>query len=223
MGGEIKPYEVGGQDSPNPPVPSAEGGCDGVAISARVGSRIWGAGSGPPTPPHPSAAFLGGPGEGSPCSTGLGWAVEGLGTSGKNRRVCHAAARLEMGSLWEEFNRLGTEMIVTKAGRWVPQRGKGLPGWGAPRSHPLPPRRRMFPTFQVKLSGLDPLADYVLLMDFVPLDDKRYRWGQGDGDGGHRIPAWSGSEGTSGGHPAQPPAQAGSPRAGGTAPRPGGA
>uniref|UniRef100_A0A8C0V1V2 T-box transcription factor 10 n=1 Tax=Cyanistes caeruleus TaxID=156563 RepID=A0A8C0V1V2_CYACU len=71
---------------------------------------------------------------------------------GRNRHVCHAAARLEMGSLWEEFNRLGTEMIVTKAGR------------------------RMFPTFQVKLSGLDPLADYVLLMDFIPLDDKRYRY-----------------------------------------------
>ncbi|KFQ32254.1 T-box transcription factor TBX1, partial [Mesitornis unicolor] len=78
----------------------------------------------------------------------------------KNRRVCHATARLEMGSLWEEFNRLGTEMIVTKAGR------------------------RMFPTFQVKLSGLDPLADYVLLMDFVPLDDKRYRWGHGNEDAG---------------------------------------
>ncbi|KGL80322.1 T-box transcription factor TBX1, partial [Tinamus guttatus] len=73
----------------------------------------------------------------------------------KNQRVCHVAVQLEMGSLWEEFNRLGTEMIVTKAGR------------------------RMFPTFQVKLSGLDPLADYVLLMDFVPLDDKRYRWGPG--------------------------------------------
>ncbi|NWH24748.1 TBX10 factor, partial [Grus americana] len=114
-------------------------------------SHTWGAGS-PPTPPHPSAAFPGGPGEGPPCSTSLGWAGEGLGTSGKNRRVCHAAARLEMGSLWEEFNRLGTEMIVTKAGR------------------------RMFPTFQVKLSGLDPLADYVLLMDFIPLDDKRYRY-----------------------------------------------
>ncbi|NXT61421.1 TBX10 factor, partial [Chaetops frenatus] len=81
-----------------------------------------------------------------------GWAGEGPGAGGKNRRVCHAAARLEMGSLWEEFNRLGTEMIVTKAGR------------------------RMFPTFQVKLSGLDPLADYVLLMDFIPLDDKRYRY-----------------------------------------------
>ncbi|NWI15387.1 TBX10 factor, partial [Crypturellus soui] len=70
----------------------------------------------------------------------------------KNPRVCHVAVQLEMGSLWEQFNRLGTEMIVTKAGR------------------------RMFPTFQVKLSGLDPLADYVLLMDFVPLDDKRYRY-----------------------------------------------
>ena len=39
----------------------------------------------------------------------------------------------------------------------------------------------------------------------------------------HRIPAWWGLAGTSGGHPAQPPAQAGSPRAGCTAPRPGGA
>ncbi|XP_040416236.1 T-box transcription factor TBX10 [Cygnus olor] len=95
------------------------------------------------------------PGEGPPSGTIPGWACEGPGAGGKNRRVCHAAARLEMGSLWEEFNRLGTEMIVTKAGR------------------------RMFPTFQVKLSGLDPSADYVLLMDFIPLDDKRYRWGWG--------------------------------------------
>jgi len=37
---------------------------------------------------------------------------------------------------------------------------------------------------------------------------------------GHRIPAWQGLEGTSVGHPAQPPAQAGSPRAGCTAPCP---
>ncbi|NXM07807.1 TBX10 factor, partial [Tyrannus savana] len=111
-------------------------------------------------PPHPSAAFPGGAGEGPLCAPGLGWSGEGPGASGKNQRVCHAAARLEMGSLWEEFNRLGTEMIVTKAGR------------------------RMFPTFQVKLSGLDPLADYVLLMDFIPLDDKRYRWRGGCGGRG---------------------------------------
>ncbi|XP_015279664.1 PREDICTED: T-box transcription factor TBX10 [Gekko japonicus] len=70
----------------------------------------------------------------------------------KNQCVSGVTVQLEMRHLWEEFNSLGTEMIVTKAGR------------------------RMFPTFQVKLSGMDPLADYVLLMDFVPLDDKRYRY-----------------------------------------------
>ncbi|KAL7991924.1 hypothetical protein Chor_016180 [Crotalus horridus] len=70
----------------------------------------------------------------------------------KNQCVSGVTVQLEMRSLWEEFNSLGTEMIVTKAGR------------------------RMFPTFQVKISGMDPLADYVLLMDFVPLDDKRYRY-----------------------------------------------
>lgn len=35
--------------------------------------------------------------------------------------------------------------------------------------------RRMFPTFQVKIFGMDPMADYMLLMDFIPVDDKRYR------------------------------------------------
>ncbi|GFG33511.1 hypothetical protein Cfor_07562 [Coptotermes formosanus] len=35
---------------------------------------------------------------------------------------------------------------------------------------------RMFPTFQARLYGLDPLADYMLMMDFVPVDDKRYRY-----------------------------------------------
>lgn len=40
----------------------------------------------------------------------------------------------------------------------------------------------MFPTFQVKILGMDTLADYALLMDFVPLDDKRYRFGAGQGE-----------------------------------------
>lgn len=61
-------------------------------------------------------------------------------------------ATLEMRTLWTKFNELGTEMIVTKAGR------------------------RMFPTFQVKIYGMDPLSDYMLMMDFQPLDDKRYRY-----------------------------------------------
>ena len=66
-------------------------------------------------------------------------------------RLNPAHSQLEMKPLWEEFNELGTEMIVTKAGR------------------------RMFPTFQMRLFGLDPMEDYMLVMDFVPVDDKRYR------------------------------------------------
>ena len=34
----------------------------------------------------------------------------------------------------------------------------------------------MFPPFQVRLLGLDPSAKYILMMDFVPADDKRYRY-----------------------------------------------
>lgn len=30
----------------------------------------------------------------------------------------------------------------------------------------------MFPTFQVRLYGMDPLEEYMLLMDFIPDDDK---------------------------------------------------
>ena len=67
-------------------------------------------------------------------------------------KLIGVVANLEMKPLWDEFNELGTEMIVTKAGR------------------------RMFPTFQVRLYGMDPLEDYILIMDFIPVDDKRYRY-----------------------------------------------
>ncbi|XP_049636848.1 T-box transcription factor TBX10 [Suncus etruscus] len=77
---------------------------------------------------------------------------EPMGRGSKNPLVSGVTVQLEMKGLWEQFHRLGTEMIVTKAGR------------------------RMFPAFQVKILGMDALADYALLMDFVPLDDKRYRY-----------------------------------------------
>ena len=35
--------------------------------------------------------------------------------------------------------------------------------------------RRMFPAIRVKVSGLDPKSYYMLMMDVVPLDNKRYR------------------------------------------------
>jgi len=34
----------------------------------------------------------------------------------------------------------------------------------------------MFPVLQVRLSGLDVLSQYVVMLDFIPLDDSRYRY-----------------------------------------------
>uniref|UniRef100_UPI0037E877FA T-box transcription factor TBX1-A n=1 Tax=Semicossyphus pulcher TaxID=241346 RepID=UPI0037E877FA len=73
-------------------------------------------------------------------------------SSAKAPQVSGVRVQLEMHALWQQFDQLGTEMIVTKAGR------------------------RMFPTFQVQISGMDPAAEYVLLMDFIPVDNKRYRY-----------------------------------------------
>lgn len=66
--------------------------------------------------------------------------------------LMHAVVILETKQLWDKFHEQGTEMIVTKTGR------------------------RMFPTFQVRVCGLDPQAMYIMMMDFVPVDDKRYRY-----------------------------------------------
>ncbi|KAI8442377.1 hypothetical protein MSG28_005899, partial [Choristoneura fumiferana] len=52
----------------------------------------------------------------------------------------HQRPALELAALWRSFHELGTEMIVTKAGR------------------------RMFPALQARLAGLLPSADYLLLI-----------------------------------------------------------
>ena len=36
--------------------------------------------------------------------------------------------------------------------------------------------RRMFPTFRASVTGLDPHAKYIMLMDIVPVDDTRYKY-----------------------------------------------
>ncbi|XP_067395964.1 T-box transcription factor TBX1 isoform X2 [Emydura macquarii macquarii] len=110
--------------------------------------------SGPhPPPPGPEPPESGGGGSAavSSCASAPG-ATAAKAPVKKNPKVANVSVQLEMKALWDEFNQLGTEMIVTKAGR------------------------RMFPTFQVKIFGMDPMADYMLLMDFVPVDDKRYRY-----------------------------------------------
>ncbi|XP_061610650.1 T-box transcription factor TBX18 isoform X2 [Phyllopteryx taeniolatus] len=59
---------------------------------------------------------------------------------------------LQGSDLWKRFHEIGTEMIITKAGR------------------------RMFPAMRVKMSGLDPHQQYYIAMDIVPVDNKRYRF-----------------------------------------------
>ncbi|XP_057676114.1 T-box transcription factor TBX2b-like [Corythoichthys intestinalis] len=59
---------------------------------------------------------------------------------------------LESQELWNEFHKMGTEMVITKSGR------------------------RMFPPFKVKVDGLDKTSKYILLMDIVAVDDFRYKF-----------------------------------------------
>ncbi|KAG8431213.1 hypothetical protein GDO86_019239 [Hymenochirus boettgeri] len=65
------------------------------------------------------------------------------------------SAQLENRELWERFNSVGTEMILTKSGR------------------------RMFPEFSVSLSGLDPHLHYTLCVQALPEGDARYKWRNG--------------------------------------------
>ncbi|XP_062393098.1 T-box transcription factor TBX2a isoform X2 [Sardina pilchardus] len=59
---------------------------------------------------------------------------------------------LESKDLWDQFHKIGTEMVITKSGR------------------------RMFPAFKVRINGLDKKAKYILLMDIVAADDCRYKF-----------------------------------------------
>jgi T-box protein 20 len=59
---------------------------------------------------------------------------------------------LETDELWKRFHELGTEMIITKSGR------------------------RMFPPLRVSFVGVRPMQRYIVAMDIVPTDAKRYRY-----------------------------------------------
>ncbi|XP_070707204.1 T-box-containing protein TBX6L-like [Pempheris klunzingeri] len=59
---------------------------------------------------------------------------------------------LENSDLWKSFHSIGTEMIITKHGR------------------------RMFPHCSISLSGLQPFANYVIMVDMVPVDSFKYKW-----------------------------------------------
>ncbi|XP_034037742.1 T-box transcription factor TBX22 [Thalassophryne amazonica] len=65
-----------------------------------------------------------------------------------------AEVRVELqgSELWKRFYEIGTEMIITKAGR------------------------RMFPSVRIKVRNLDPCRQYYVAMDVMPVDSKRYRY-----------------------------------------------
>ncbi|XP_053084142.1 T-box transcription factor TBX20 isoform X1 [Pangasianodon hypophthalmus] len=69
-----------------------------------------------------------------------------------SEHMANISCSLETKDLWDKFHELGTEMIITKSGR------------------------RMFPTIRVSFSGVDPDSKYIVLMDIVPVDNKRYRY-----------------------------------------------
>ncbi|XP_077576940.1 T-box transcription factor TBX20 isoform X2 [Stigmatopora nigra] len=69
-----------------------------------------------------------------------------------SEEMANISCSLETKELWDKFHELGTEMIITKSGR------------------------RMFPTIRVSFSGVEQECKYIVLMDIVPVDNKRYRY-----------------------------------------------
>ncbi|XP_075884517.1 T-box transcription factor TBX20 isoform X2 [Nelusetta ayraudi] len=69
-----------------------------------------------------------------------------------SEEMAKISCSLETKELWDKFHELGTEMIITKSGR------------------------RMFPTIRVSFSGVEQDCRYIVLMDVVPVDNKRYRY-----------------------------------------------
>jgi len=45
-----------------------------------------------------------------------------------------------------------------------------------PLPHPSASPRRMFPSYKVKVTGMNPKTKYILLIDIVPADDHRYKF-----------------------------------------------
>jgi hypothetical protein len=65
-------------------------------------------------------------------------------------------AKLQDTHLWKQFNKTGTEMIITKSGR------------------------RMFPSLRAQVSGLDNNSKYLMIIDIIPVDDNRYKYHNGE-------------------------------------------
>ncbi|XP_058906732.1 T-box transcription factor TBX22 [Kogia breviceps] len=84
--------------------------------------------------------------------SGCGGGSGGCNSFGSLEEKDAIQVELQGSELWKRFHDIGTEMIITKAGR------------------------RMFPSVRVKIKGLDPGKQYYVAIDVVPVDSKRYRY-----------------------------------------------
>lgn len=120
-------------------------------------------------------------GDNYPSENGANSTEEGSSKRPLHPALAGAGAALEAKPLWEEFHQLGTEMIVTKAGRrmfptfQVSRCPYLIFNFCATKSG-LVKARTLYLSLQCRFFGLDPTTDYLLVMDFVPCDDKRYRY-----------------------------------------------
>ncbi|KAI5624717.1 T-box 22 isoform X1, partial [Silurus asotus] len=80
--------------------------------------------------------------------------VERTSTSAEDKTDPDAQIQVDLqgSDLWSRFHEIGTEMIITKAGR------------------------RMFPSIRIKVKNLDPFKQYYVAMDIRLVDSKRYRY-----------------------------------------------
>ncbi|KAK4810304.1 hypothetical protein QYF61_017351 [Mycteria americana] len=94
--------------------------------------------------------------------------------AGAESREAGAGVQVELqgAELWRRFHEIGTEMIITKAGSVF---NPFSPFKRQPLLRTFPSaRRRMFPSVRVKVKGLEPLTQYYIAIDVVPVDSKRY-------------------------------------------------
>ncbi|XP_036127594.1 T-box transcription factor TBX22 [Molossus molossus] len=103
----------------------------------------------PKTEPVATFSGCGGGGGGGGGSSG---GSEDLSNGESLEKKDAIQVELQGSELWKRFHAIGTEMIITKAGR------------------------RMFPSVRVKVKGLDRGKQYYVAMDVVPVDSKRYRY-----------------------------------------------
>ena len=75
----------------------------------------------------------------------------------------NVSVTLQDKELWESFSKVGTEMIITKTGR------------------------RMFPGVKIKIDGLNPEQQYCIVLDIQAVDEKRYKFTEGEWKVGGRA------------------------------------